>query len=607
MSLSIRRKQLASAGLLVSLLIVVGIVGITGLSSVASESSNAYRDATAPLGELADVGLYTNENRALIKQHILARDGGAKRELEQMIEANEEKSDENLAAVEGTLISAETREAFAALASNREAYGAVRERILELSRAEHDDQAFALDVKEGTPLAREMQDNIEALLAGKVERGVASRDAVEATYASRRTLSIALLVLAAALGFAVAFLIARQMVNGVGALSKAARGIAEGEVDQTVDVRSRDELGETAASFGHMIDYLKDMAGAADRVAAGDLTVQVTPRSERDALGTALSGMVSNLQSIVRDVSEGAGTVSAASQQMASTSDEAGRAVGEIASAVGDVAQGAERQVRMVESSRNAAQEAAKAATTSAERAQETANAAEQARDVAREGVRAAEQATAAIRHVAESSAEVGTAIQDLSARSERIGGIVDTITGIAEQTNLLALNAAIEAARAGEQGRGFAVVAEEVRKLAEESQDAAGQIASLIGEIQAETGKVVGVVAESGRRTEEGVSTVAETRAAFEQIGVAVEDMTVRITEIAGAAQQISAETQQMEAGIAEVASVAEQSSASAEQVSASTQQTSASTQEIASSAAELARTAEQLQTLVGRFTVRA
>ena len=67
-------------------------------------------------------------------------------------------------------------------------------------------------------------------------------------------------------------------------------------------------------------------------------------------------------------------------------------------------------------------------------------------------------------------------AIQELSSRCERIGGIVDTITGIAEQTNLLALNAAIEAARAGEQGRGFAVVAEEVRKLAEESQDAAGR-----------------------------------------------------------------------------------------------------------------------------------
>src|SRR4029077_13955397 len=103
-----------------------------------------------------------------------------------------------------------------------------------------------------------------------------------------------------------------------------------------------------------------------------------------------------------------------------------------------------------------------------------------------------------------------------LGAKSEQIGGIVETITGIAGQTNLLALNAAIEAARAGEQGRGFAVVAEEVRKLAEEAQQAAASIATLIGEIQSETEHTVGVVAESGRKTEESSVTVETAREAF-------------------------------------------------------------------------------------------
>jgi methyl-accepting chemotaxis protein len=231
--------------------------------------------------------------------------------------------------------------------------------------------------------------------------------------------------------------------------------------------------------------------------------------------------------------------------------------------------------------------------------------AARQARGVAREGVETADHASAAIELVATASAQVGEAIDELAQRSQRIGGIVETITGIAEQTNLLALNAAIEAARAGEHGRGFAVVAEEVRKLAEESQASAAEIAGLIGQIQTETTRVVDVVADSARRTEEGVASVRRTREAFEQIGRAVEDVTAHVQEIAAGVQQIAAEAERAESDVTEVAGVAEQSSASAEQVSASTQETSASAQQIAASAQGLADTADQLARLVGRFTL--
>jgi methyl-accepting chemotaxis protein len=196
-------------------------------------------------------------------------------------------------------------------------------------------------------------------------------------------------------------------------------------------------------------------------------------------------------------------------------------------------------------------------------------------------------------------------AIRELGAKSERIEGIVATITGIAEQTNLLALNAAIEAARAGEQGRGFAVVAEEVRKLAEESKNAAASIATLIAETRAETTRAVAVVADGASRTQDGVATVEQAREAFLTLGASVQDMNGRVEQIAAAIEQIASSSQQVQADMTEVAAVAEQSSASTQQVSASTQQTSASTQQIAASAQDLARTAEQLEQLVGQFTI--
>ena len=398
---------------------------------------------------------------------------------------------------------------------------------------------------------------------------------------------------------------ARRLTAPIVAVTEAAERVAEGDVEVEVEVQGHDELARLGTSFQRTVGYLREMAGHADRIAQGDLTQEVTPRSDKDVLGVAVRDMRRKLAQLVGKVSESSELLSSASREMASTSEEAGRAVGEIAAAVSDVAQGAERQVRAIEAVKHTTQEVGDATTSSAQSARETAGAAADARRIAGEGQRAVADATEAMRQVRESSDEVTKVMHQLANKSEQIGGIIETITGIAGQTNLLALNAAIEAARAGEQGKGFAVVAEEVRKLAEDSQRAAATIATLVEEIQAETNQAVFVVEAGAERSEQGAATVEQAREAFERIGASVEGMSDRVDAIAAAVDQIAAGAQRVQDDMTEVAAVAEQSSASSEQVSASTEQTSASAQEIAASAQQLAGTAQELQRLVGQFQV--
>jgi methyl-accepting chemotaxis protein len=423
------------------------------------------------------------------------------------------------------------------------------------------------------------------------------------TTTTRTTIVLGALALLAALILALG--IGRHLSRRLRALSAAAEALAEGDVDHELSVKGRDEVGRTAGALATMVEHLRSLADAADRVAAGDLTVNLEPRSKRDRLGAAFAGLVAELRTAVSQMSRSATSVAGASELVASSSADAGRAVEEIARALGDVAAGSERQVRSVSSARATTEQVAGATTASAHDAQETSRAAEQALAAAGAGSDTVARATEAMAAVRDASAEASQAIRELGSKSQRIGGIVDTITAIAEQTNLLALNAAIEAARAGEQGRGFAVVAEEVRKLAEESQAAAKSISNLVSEIRSETDRTVSVVESGAERGELGASTVAEARDAFTRIAASIEVVSERVGQVSAAVEQIAEGAAHVSNDIVEVATVAEQSSATVQQVSASAEETSASTQQIAASAQELSRTARELDELVGRFTL--
>ncbi|MDP9376274.1 MAG: methyl-accepting chemotaxis protein [Actinomycetota bacterium] len=608
MRLSVRTKLLAGFALVVALAMAVGVVALVKMASI-NESTKFQSEMVVPgVAVIGDINGITSDYRAAQLDHVIAEPGS--RQLESAEAAmKDENSDMDAAikAYEPTITLPEDRRQFDALVASWERYKSESAPFLKLSRAGNPQAAIKYLHGDAQQTFDRLSDQVLGLVDWNRDFGKKTASEADDSFKAARTFVVIVLVLVLALGTAVSLLLSRQIRNGVQQVLHAAEGIARGELDRDVKVKTRDELGEMADAFGEMTAYLRETASVATRIGQGDLTATIEPYSSKDELRVAMAEMVEGLRALVIELNESAGTVSSASQQLSGSSDETSRAIDEIASAIGDVAQGSETQVRRVGEVRDAVGETMRAVADSARAAEETTVSAEHARDLARGGIEAAVEATEAMQSVRESSQQASTAISELAEKSEQIGEFINTITGIAEQTNLLALNAAIEAARAGEQGRGFAVVAEEVRKLAEESQQAASTISTLVNDIQKGTKHTVGVVDESVKRTEHSSVIVARAEAAFGELGESVEAMTAQIAAISAATTEINASTSRVGDEMTEVAAVAEASSASAEQVSASTQQTSASAQEINASAQELASTAQTLEQLVSRFQVKA
>ena len=383
---------------------------------------------------------------------------------------------------------------------------------------------------------------------------------------------IALIILVCAI-----IVVATRIGRSVTGLAEAADRIAEGDLDVEVTYASRDEVGRMADAFRRMVGYLQRTAGVAERVSGGDLTVEIEPASDSDRLGHSLVAMRDALRRVIAEIGDQSERLADQSQQLAATAEETGQAVSEIARALEEVASGAEQQVTAVT-------EAQQNATAASQHAEE-------ARSLAAEGGQASDSAAEAMTQVRESSDDATRVISELSEASERIGGIIATITEIADQTNLLALNAAIEAARAGDHGRGFAVVAEEVRRLSEQTGAAAASIGELVESIQVEARRAADVISDGAIRSRAAGKTVEGARQVFDRIAAGVSDMTGSVEAIAAVAK--------------DVVHVAEAAAAASEQVSASTQETSASTQQISSTAQELAAAAELLQRAIAWFRV--
>lgn len=343
----------------------------------------------------------------------------------------------------------------------------------------------------------------------------------------------------------------------------------------------------------------------AEKVAQGDLREHaiVYGKDEFGQIAVHFNDMMDNVRKMCGTIQEIAENVSHASDELTANANEVAKSTESVSKAMISVSESAEKQVSELDLTDQKATDMVEVMTKVTEGLSTTATAVDEAVAKTNEGNKLAIETINEIKLLTETVVASAERVAKLGERSEEIDKIVDVITSIAGQTNLLALNAAIEAARAGEHGRGFAVVAEEIRKLAEESNDAALQIGQLIHGIQEETKSAVTVMNEGATAAENGRNNLERTGEALSIILEMVSKLNASYDEMQNNVSDLGAPIEAIVMAMTETYAASTMISEEIEKVSASSQEQTAIAQTIAASSESLATDADKLRAATMKF----
>ncbi|MFJ7638834.1 methyl-accepting chemotaxis protein [Peribacillus sp. NPDC097225] len=563
-NLKIKVKLIVAFLLMSMILGAVGIYGLTNLSHSNDDLESMYHDQLVPQQYLNEIEVGYQDirigvrNLAFVAKTPAEKEAGEQVILEKMdeIDALTKKFESsNMNASERSLV----EEYKIALAD----FYVLTEKNMALGKA-NDIEGFLRTLKENKGKGDQLEIKIEEL---NIMTDELARDAYKSandSFTHTKSTTYILIIFSVLLSIALGYFISQVISKPLNKVMQLVVDISKGDLTQTSDIDTKDEVGVLAKSMNEMVSNLRNMMKGAfqtsDQVAAS--SEELTASAEQTSKATA------DISSAIQMIADGAGS-SAASLEESSTE------LGEVSLSIHHMA--------------------------------------ESSHAIAKSGLHVAEQAKLGgefvdktalqIQTISQSVDKSGEAIQSLDKRSQEIGEITKAITEIANQTNLLALNAAIEAARAGEHGKGFAVVADEVRKLAEQSQHSSTQIAELIKEIQEDMMKSNQSINQVKLDVKEGLGIVSKTEESFKVILDSIKDSSDQIEEMVATSEQMSDSAQEVLTNLTSITTIARNATGHSQNVAAATEEQLASMEEIASASNNLSRMASDLQELLGTF----
>jgi len=439
----------------------------------------------------------------------------------------------------------EERRAFDIVKADWERYVALHQRIRQMQDSGQMAEARHLFMGEGVTLYTTLSKSVGDLIRINHGYSVGSRaEVVDAFDSAKLSVTLAL-VIGLALVVALSVVLTRQIRDPLIMLARQAQRIAngdlgQGELQQWIrDSRfNRDELGQLGSAINRMQGSLSDLV-------------------------SEIAGSVSQLSSAVEEVS-------AISSQSASGMAIQQNEVSQVATAMNEMQSTVNEVARNTTDAMSAAKDASRTSAAGSE--------------VVRSSIASIEEVSVKIE-------QAGTVVQQLEADSANISVVLDVIRDIAGQTNLLALNAAIEAARAGEQGRGFAVVADEVRSLAQRTQDSTAEISKMIELLQSRAAEAGNAMQLSRHQMQESVGLARDAGTSIETINGAVVRITDMNTLIATATEEQNAVTEELNRSIVNIHNAADENAQGAHQ--------------IAQACVELSKLANTLHHMTQRFTL--